>query len=83
MDLTTLLIFLAIGAAAGWLAGQVMKGGGFGLLWNILLGIVGGMVGGWLFGQLGISMGNDLIGSLITSFIGAAAILFVASFFKK
>jgi uncharacterized membrane protein YeaQ/YmgE (transglycosylase-associated protein family) len=78
-----LLIFLAVGAIAGWLAGQMMKGGGFGLLWNIILGIVGGVVGGWLFGQLGISSGNDLIGSLITSVVGAVVILFIAGLFKK
>ncbi len=78
-----ILIFLAIGAVAGWLAGQIMKGGGFGLLWNIILGIVGGIVGGWLFGQLGISSGGGLIGSLITAVAGAAVLLFVASLFKR
>ncbi|MEM9545032.1 MAG: GlsB/YeaQ/YmgE family stress response membrane protein [Bacteroidota bacterium] len=83
MDLTSLLIFLAVGAIAGWLAGQLMKGGGYGLLWNIILGIIGGIVGGWLFGQLGISSGGGLLGSLITSVVGAVAVLFVVNLFKK
>jgi uncharacterized membrane protein YeaQ/YmgE (transglycosylase-associated protein family) len=79
----SLLYFIIIGAVAGWLAGQIMKGGGFGLLVNIILGIIGGAVGGWLFGQLGISAGGGLTGSLITATVGAVAVLFVAGLFKK
>ncbi|WP_367390795.1 GlsB/YeaQ/YmgE family stress response membrane protein [Lewinella sp. LCG006] len=79
----SLLYFILIGAIAGWLAGQIMKGGGFGLLVNIILGIIGGAVGGWLFGQLGISAGGGLAGSLITATVGAVAVLFVAGLFKK
>jgi uncharacterized membrane protein YeaQ/YmgE (transglycosylase-associated protein family) len=79
----SLFYFILIGAVAGWLAGQIMKGGGFGLLVNIVLGIIGGAVGGWLFGQLGISAGGGLGGSLITATVGAVAVLFVASLFKK
>ena len=79
----SLLYFIIIGAIAGWLAGQIMKGGGFGLLVNIVLGIIGGAVGGWLFGQLGISAGGGLSGSLITATVGAVAVLFVAGLFKK
>ena len=77
------LIWLAIGAVAGWLAGNIMKGGGFGLLWNILLGIVGAFVGGWLFGVLGISLGSGMISTLLTALVGALVILFVAGLFKK
>ena len=72
-----------IGALAGWLAGNIMKGGGFGLLLNIILGIVGGVVGGWVFGILGISSDGGFIGSLITSLVGAVVVLFVAGLFKK
>lgn len=79
----SLLYFIIIGAVAGWLAGQIMKGGGFGLLINIILGIIGGAVGGWLFGQLGISAGGGLGGSLITATVGAVAVLFIAGLFKK
>ena len=55
MDLTSIIVFLIIGAVAGWLAGVVMKGGGFGLLGDIVIGIIGAFIGGWLFGVLGIS----------------------------
>ncbi len=62
MDLTSILIFLAIGAVAGWLGGVIMKGGGFGVLGNIIVGIIGAVVGGFLFGLLGIST-SGLIGA--------------------
>ncbi len=78
-----LIIFLAVGAIAGWLAGQIMKGGGYGLIWNIILGIVGGAVGGWLFDQLNISTGGGIIGSIITAAAGAVVIVFVAGLLKK
>ena len=70
MGITSLLTFLAIGALAGWLAGNIMKGGGFGLLGNILVGVIGAAVGGWVFGLLGITA-NGLIGSLVTAVAGA------------
>ncbi|NEX16851.1 MAG: GlsB/YeaQ/YmgE family stress response membrane protein [Halochromatium sp.] len=82
MDITSLLIFLAIGALAGWLAGVLMKGGGFGLLIDIVLGIVGAVVGGFLFGLLGISA-NGLIGSIITATVGAVVLLLVVRLFKQ
>jgi len=82
MDLMSLLIFLALGAIAGWLAGLIMKGGGFGLVVNIIVGIVGAIIGGWVFGLLGIST-DSLIGSMITAVIGAVLLLFVIGLFKK
>ena len=82
MDLVSLLIFLAIGAIAGWLAGVVMSGGGFGLLGDIVVGIVGAVVGGWIFGMLGLSVGGS-IGPIITAFVGACVLLFVIRLFKK
>jgi len=78
-----LLYSLLIGAIAGWLAGKLMKGGGFGLLLNIVIGIIGGIVGNWLFGVLGISLMGGVIGDILTGAIGASAILFVAGLFKK
>ncbi len=74
---------IIIGAFAGWLAGKIMKGGGFGLLINIVLGIIGGVVGGWIFGFLGISMGEGTVGSLVTSVVGAVLLLYVARLIKK
>ena len=82
MDLTSLLIFLAIGAVAGWLAGVLMKGGGFGLLGNIVIGIIGAVIGGLTFGMLGISAGG-LIGSIITATVGAIILLFIVGLVKK
>ena len=79
----SLLYSLLIGAIAGWLAGKLMKGGGFGLLINIVLGIVGGIVGNWLFGQFNISISDGVIGDIITGGIGAIVVLFIASLFKK
>jgi uncharacterized membrane protein YeaQ/YmgE (transglycosylase-associated protein family) len=82
MDITSLLIFLAIGAVAGWLAGILMKGGGFGLLLNIVLGIVGAMVGGYLFGLLGITA-YGLIGSIVTATVGAVVVLLLVRLIKR
>ena len=82
MDITNLIIFLAIGALAGWFAGNIMKGKGFGLLRNILVGIVGAVLGGFLFDFLGISAGG-IIGSLATATVGAVVLLFIASIIKK
>jgi uncharacterized membrane protein YeaQ/YmgE (transglycosylase-associated protein family) len=77
------LWFLLIGAVAGWLAGQIMKGKGFGLPGNIIVGVLGAILGGWLFGVLGISAGGELIGSLVTAFVGAVALLFIVGLMTK
>jgi uncharacterized membrane protein YeaQ/YmgE (transglycosylase-associated protein family) len=82
MDLTSLLIFLAIGAVAGWLAGVILKGGGFGLLVNIVVGILGAIVGGYAFSLLGISAGG-IIGSIITATVGAVLLLLLFGLLKK
>ena len=66
---------ILVGLIAGWLAGQVMKGGGYGILVDILLGLVGGVIGGWLFGAMGASAGGGIIGSIIVSFIGAVILV--------
>ena len=71
----SLVIFLLIGAVSGWLAGTVIKGGGFGILGNIVIGIIGSVAGGFLFGALGISA-DGLIGSVVTATIGAIILLF-------
>lgn len=77
-----LLVFLLIGALAGWLAGTVMKGRGFGLLGNVVVGVVGALFGGWLLPQLGVSFGGD-IGLFLTAFIGAVILLAVIGVFKR
>jgi len=78
-----LLYALLIGAVAGWIGGKLMKGGGFGLLINIILGIIGGVVGNWAFGTLGISVSDGILGDIITGAVGAVIVLFIAGLFKK
>ena len=82
MDLTSIVVFLAIGALAGWLAGVIMKGGGFGLAGDIIIGIIGAVLGGWLFGVLGIAAGG-LIGAIITATVGACVLLLIVRVIKK
>ncbi len=74
---------LIIGAIAGWLAGQLFKGYGFGLLGNIAVGIVGGIFGYWLLGKVGFSLGSGVVGSILTGTIGAVVLLFIIGLFKK
>lgn len=81
-DITALAIFLAIGAIAGWLAGQIIKGGGFGLIGNIIVGIIGAVVGGVLFNLLGITA-FGLLGSIISATVGAVVLLFLIGLFKR
>lgn len=83
MDGTSLIVFLFIGAIAGWLAGTLMKGGGFGLLGNIVVGILGAFVGGWLFPTLGLSLGGGILGAIIAATIGAVILLFIIGLIKK
>lgn len=77
-----LLMTLVIGALAGWLAGNIMKGDGFGLLGNIVVGIVGAFIGGFLFSLLGLTAGG-LIGSLVMATVGAVALLYLVGLLKK
>jgi uncharacterized membrane protein YeaQ/YmgE (transglycosylase-associated protein family) len=74
--------FILIGLVAGWLAGQVMKGGGYGVIGDIIVGILGALLGGWLFGMLGIG-GGGRIGSLIVAFIGACILIFLVRLIKR
>jgi uncharacterized membrane protein YeaQ/YmgE (transglycosylase-associated protein family) len=83
MNTHGIIVWLIIGAIAGWLAGTLLKGGGFGLFGDIVVGIVGAFIGGWLSGILGISIGSGLIASIITATIGAAILLLVLRMFKR
>lgn len=78
-----LIAWLVIGAVAGWLAGMLVKGGGFGLIVDIIVGIVGAFIGGWLAGVLHISLGGGWIGSIITAVIGAVILLFIIRLIKR
>lgn len=76
------LWFLLIGLAAGWLAGQLTKGGGFGVVGDLVVGVIGALLGGWLFGVLGISMGG-LLGALITATVGAVVLVLLLRLIKR
>jgi len=76
------LWFIIIGAVAGWLAGTLVKGGGFGLLGDIVVGILGGIVGGWLAGALGIGA-DGLIGSLLIATGGAIVLILIVRMIKR
>jgi uncharacterized membrane protein YeaQ/YmgE (transglycosylase-associated protein family) len=72
-----IIAWIVIGAIAGWLAGTLAKGGGFGLVGDIVVGVVGAFVGGWLAGLLGISIGSGFISSIITATIGAVILIII------
>jgi len=74
---------ILVGIAAGFLAGFLMKGRGFGWLINLLLGLAGALIGSWLLGVLGVDLGDGIIGSLIAATIGAVVLIFIVSLFKK
>lgn len=74
--------FILIGIAAGWLAGQLTKGSGFGLLGDLVVGVIGALLGGWLFGLFGVAS-NSLVGSLVTATIGAVVLLLLLRLVKK
>ncbi|MDA8349717.1 MAG: GlsB/YeaQ/YmgE family stress response membrane protein [Pseudomonadota bacterium] len=78
-----IITWLIVGLIAGWGAGKVMKGGGYGVLMDIVLGILGGLLGGWLFGVLGIWHGGSLIGSIIVAFIGRPILVWITRLLKK
>jgi uncharacterized membrane protein YeaQ/YmgE (transglycosylase-associated protein family) len=82
VDVTSLIIFLAIGAVAGWLAGLLIKGGGFGLLGNIVIGIIGAFVGGFLSGILGLSA-SGLVGAIVLATAGAVVFLVIVGVIKR
>jgi len=79
----SLVWFLLIGGVAGFLAGKIMKGKGFGVIGNIVVGVIGAVLGGFLFGVLGVSSGDGLLGSLVTATVGAIVLLFLVGLYKK
>jgi uncharacterized membrane protein YeaQ/YmgE (transglycosylase-associated protein family) len=83
MDVQSLVIWLIVGAIAGWLAGMVVKGGGFGLIGDIIVGIVGALIAGWLLPQLGIVIVGGVIAAIIDAFIGAVILLIIIRLIKR
>lgn len=82
MTVSALIWFLLIGLIAGWLAGQVMRGGGYGIVGDMVVGVIGALLGGWLFSLLGISAGG-LIGSIITAFVGAVVLILILRLIRR
>ena len=83
MDVQALIIWLVVGAIAGWLAGMVVKGGGYGLIGDIVVGILGGLIAGWLLPQVGIVIGSGIIAAIIDAFIGAVILLIALRLVKR
>ena len=75
--------FLLVGLVAGWLAGKVMRGAGYGLIGDLVVGVLGALLGGWLFGKLGIAIGGGLLGAIITAFVGALILVWILRLMKR
>ena len=78
-----LLWFLIVGLVAGWLAGMLVKGGGFGLVGDLVVGVIGAILGGWLFSTFGASLGGGLIGAIVVATIGAVILLIIVRALKR
>jgi uncharacterized membrane protein YeaQ/YmgE (transglycosylase-associated protein family) len=83
MDVQGIIIWIIVGAIAGWLAGMVVKGGGFGLIGDIVVGIIGALIAGWLLPQIGIVIGGGIIAAIIDAFIGAVILLIILRLIKR
>ncbi|MDM0055347.1 GlsB/YeaQ/YmgE family stress response membrane protein [Variovorax fucosicus] len=79
----SLLFFLVVGLVAGWLAGVLVKGGGFGLVGDLIVGVIGAFLGGFLFSTFGVSLGGGLIGSIVVATVGAVVLLFIVRLVKR
>ncbi len=83
MDVETLIIWLVVGAVAGWLAGTIVKGGGFGLIGDIIVGIIGAFVGGWLAGVFHVHVGTGIVAAIVTATVGAAVLLLLLRLVRR
>jgi uncharacterized membrane protein YeaQ/YmgE (transglycosylase-associated protein family) len=83
MDLLTILVFLLIGAIAGWLAGLIVRGGGFGLIGDIVVGIIGAFIAGLLLPRIGVNLGGGVIGAILGATIGAVILLLIVRLVKR
>jgi uncharacterized membrane protein YeaQ/YmgE (transglycosylase-associated protein family) len=81
--LESLIIFLIVGAVAGWLAGLIVKGYGFGLLGNMVVGIIGAFIGGWLFGHFNVIHGQGIVGELVGATVGAVILLLIIRLIRR
>jgi len=80
----SLIVILVVGLIAGWLAGQIMKGSGYGLIGDLIIGLIGAFIGTWLWGLLSLpTIGNTLISAIVISTVGALVLLFVLRLIKR
>jgi uncharacterized membrane protein YeaQ/YmgE (transglycosylase-associated protein family) len=83
MSLEALIIWLIVGALAGWIAGLIVKGYGLGLIGNIVVGIIGAVIAGWLLPRIGIVIGGGFIAALINAIIGAVILLVIIGLIRR
>ncbi len=83
MAVETILIWLVVGAVAGWLAGVIVKGGGFGLLGDIVVGIIGAFIGGWLLAKLGVHIGVGVVATIASATTGAVVLLLILRLVRR
>ena len=83
VGIDSVIIMLIVGAIAGWLAGQIVRGFGFGLIWNMVIGIVGALIGVWLLQQLGFMPFSGFVGSIVNATIGAVILLVIVGFIRR
>ncbi|HWY13665.1 MAG TPA: GlsB/YeaQ/YmgE family stress response membrane protein [Rhizomicrobium sp.] len=82
MSNESLLVILVVGVVAGWLAGKIVQGTGFGIIGDLIIGVIGAFIGGWLLPQLGIELGAGIVSAIINATIGAVLLLFVLRLFR-
>ena len=83
MSAETMLIWIIVGALAGWLAGLVVRGFGFGLVGNIIVGILGAILGGWLLAQFGVAFTTGIVNTILTATLGAVVLLLIVRVLKR
>jgi len=83
MPIESLFILILVGAVAGWLAGLIVKGFGFGLIGNIVIGILGALIATWLFPRLGVSLGSSIVSAIISATLGAVILLVAVGVIRR
>jgi uncharacterized membrane protein YeaQ/YmgE (transglycosylase-associated protein family) len=83
MHAQALFIFVIVGVVAGWLAGQIVRGGGFGLIGDLIVGVIGAVIAGWLFPRIGVHLGAGIAAEIVSSAIGAVILLAVVRLIRS
>jgi uncharacterized membrane protein YeaQ/YmgE (transglycosylase-associated protein family) len=83
MTIDSVITLLIVGAIAGWGAGHIVKGFGYGLIGNIIVGVLGAFLAGWLLPRIGVHIGSGLVGQIISAFIGSVILLFILGLFRR